>query len=591
IVSASSAEQAAWSPAKGPLVTQWTSEVTPEKVHPEYPRPQMVRSEWLNLNGLWDYAITAKDAARPTTWDGKILVPFCAESALSGVMKKVGRDKRLWYRRTVHIPESYAGGRLLLQFGAVDWDATVLVNDVEVGRHRGGYDPFTLDITEAVASRMGDDPEIVISVWDPTRGGPQPRGKQTENPNSIWYTAVTGIWQTVWIEPVPKASIDSLKIVPDVDAGVVRITVSARGVGRQAVVRIGGVGQTKLQGVTGKVGQEIALPVKDARLWSPDDPHLYEFDVQLLAEPKGNPVDVVRSYFAMRKIEMGKDAQGVNRLLLNGKALFQYGPLDQGWWPDGLYTAPTDEALRYDVEITKKIGMNMIRKHVKVEPARWYYHCDKLGMLVWQDMPNGDKHAGRGPKDITRTPESARQYELEWTRIMTAFGNHPCIVMWVPFNESWGQFDTPRITKMTRDLDPSRLVNHTSGWADRGLGDVKDIHRYPGPGIPKLEEKRAAVLGEFGGLGLPVQGHLWWDKKNWGYRKFKTAEELTAAYLKLMENLLPLVDKGLAAAVYTQTTDVEGEVNGLMTYDRALLKMDIDALKKAHEKLYNTDSP
>ena len=574
-----------WSPAKGPLVTHWASQVTPGKVHSEYPRPQMIRDEWMNLNGLWDYAITPKDDGRPEKWDGKILIPFCAESALSGVMKRVGRESRIWYRRSFEIRPAYRGKRILLHFGAVDWDTTVWINGAKAAEHRGGYDPFTIDITESA----GEKPcEVVLSVYDPTNGGTQPRGKQIDNPNSIWYSPVTGIWQTVWLEPVPKeAFIRSLKIVPDVDNGVVRITADVVGAGESGKIVFSqeAGGDLELDGVSGKPNEPIAVPVKNPRLWSPDDPHLYKIQV-LLMDGQAEPRDTVATYFAMRKIAVAKDARGVNRLLLNGKPLLQFGPLDQGWWPDGLYSAPTDEALRYDIEVLKKLGMNMIRKHVKVEPDRWYYHCDRLGMLVWQDMPNGDKHAGKGfAKGITRTPESARQYELEWTRIITALQNHPCIVMWVPFNESWGQFDTPRVTDMTRKLDPTRLVNSSSGWSDHGTGDVQDIHRYPGPGMARLEDKRAVVLGEFGGLGLPIEGHLW-SGKNWGYRSFKSPEELTAGYLDLITRLKPMVDQGLAAAVYTQTTDVEGEVNGLMTYDRAIIKMNVEQLQKAHQSLY-----
>jgi len=574
-----------WAPVKGSLTTRWTSDVKPTKVHSEYPRPQMVREEWMNLNGLWNFAIKPKAAGRPEKWDGLILVPFCVESSLSGVKKTVGRKNRIWYSRSFEVPSSYLDKRLLLHFGAVDWDATVWINGKEVAKHRGGYDPFTVDITEAAGDKTC---EVVLSVYDPTKGGYQPRGKQVDNPRGIWYTPVSGIWQTVWLEPVPKkAYIRSLKIVPDVDKGVVKITADVSGASATSkIVFSQKSGDLKLDGISGKPNKEILVPVKNARLWSPDNPYLYDIKVALV-EGDDKPGDSVKTYFAMRKIELAKDEQGINRLFLNGRALFQYGPLDQGWWPDGLYTAPTDEALRYDIELIKKLGMNMIRKHVKVEPDRWYYHCDKLGMLVWQDMPNGDKNAGKGfAKGITRTPESASQFHLEWTRIIKAFHNHPCIVMWVPFNESWGQFDTPRITKMTRKLDPKRLVNSVSGWSDHGTGDVLDIHSYPGPGMAKLEQKRAVVLGEFGGLGLPVKGHLWWDKKNWGYRSFKTREALTAGYLDLIVKLKPMVSKGLAAAVYTQTTDVEGEVNGLMTYDRAMIKMNVEKLQKAHKGLY-----
>ena len=588
--SAAAQDQSApvWSPGKGPLATRWTAAVTPQNVLPEYPRPQMVRDEWTNLDGLWDYAITPMTSDKPQQWDGSILVPFCVESALSGVMKTVGRENRLWYRHTFNVPSTYRGKRLLLHFGAVDWDTTVWVNGSEAGKHQGGYDPFTIDITAAAEAAAGKPCEVVLSVYDPTNGGTQPRGKQTDKPGGIWYSPVTGIWQTVWLEPVPKqTAIRSLTITPDTVTGVVRITAEVPGAAADAKIAFRPVvGDLHPDAITGRPNVEIGLPIKDAHLWSPDDPFLYEIKVVLL-DGHGAPIDVVKTYFAMRKIEVAADRQGINRLFLNGKPLFQLGPLDQGWWPDGLYTAPTDEALRSDIEVLKKLGMNMIRKHVKVEPDRWYYHCDKLGMLVWQDMPSGDKSVGKGAaKDITRAPESAQQYDLEWTRIITSLHNHPCIVMWVPFNEGWGQFDTPRVTAMTHQLDTTRLVNSASGWSDHGTGDVLDIHRYPGPGSAKPEKSRAVVLGEFGGLGLPLEGHLWWNKKNWGYRSFKTREDLTAGYLDLITKLKPLVAEGLAAAVYTQTTDVEGEVNGLMTYDRAIIKPNVEEVLKAHQAIY-----
>ncbi len=582
--------QAAWKPADGPLMTKWAKDVSPEKVHPEYPRPQMVRENWLNLNGLWDYAIKPKDASRPDSFDGRILVPFPVESALSGVMKPVGPDNRLWYRRTFTVPEKWTADkkRLLLHFGAVDWDATVWVNGKEVGNHKGGYDPFTFDITDALKS--DGDQEIVLSVWDPTDAGTQPRGKQVRKPGGIWYTAVTGIWQTVWLEPV-SAGIVQLRLTPDIDAGVLHVEVgSDKDEGEFTVEATAFVERRQIASATGSRDGKCDLSVPNPRLWSPDSPFLYDLKVALKRD--GKVVDEVKSYFAMRKIALGKDEDGTLRLFLNNKPLFQYGPLDQGWWPDGLYTAPTDEALKYDIEVTKKLGMNMARKHVKVEPDRWYYWCDKLGLLVWQDMPSGDRYIGTKDPDIVRTEESAKQFDTELTRIIQAFGNHPSIVMWVPFNEGWGQFDTPRVVDMIRKLDPTRLVNNASGWTDRGVGDVMDIHQYPGPAVPRIEEKRAVVLGEFGGLGLPLPGHTWQAEKNWGYRSYKTAEELTDAYLTLIRRLLPMTGQpGLSAAVYTQTTDVEVEVNGLMTYDRAIIKMDAERVAAANKGLYTPPQP
>ena len=572
-----------WKPADGPLMTKWARDVSPDNVHAEYPRPQMVRERWLNLNGLWDYAIRPKDDGQPKEFDGRILVPFPVESALSGVMKPVGPDNRLWYRRTLDIPKEWGeGNRILLNFGAVDWDTTVWVNGMKVGNHQGGYDPFTFDITHAL--RPAGPQEIVVSVWDPTDAGTQPRGKQVRRPHGIWYTAVTGIWQTVWLEPVNRRAIEGLKLTPDLDNAKLIVEIGTK-LTRSDIVTVEVWADGEMVAAVQALNH-IEVPIANPRLWSPDDPFLY--DVKITLGHFNLPVvhDEVQSYFGMRKISLEKDEEGINRLFLNGKPVFQYGPLDQGWWPDGLYTAPTDEALRYDVEVTRQFGMNMARKHVKVEPARWYYWCDKLGLLVWQDMPSGDGYIGPNDPDFQRTKESADQFELEWSRVIQAFYNHPSIVMWVPFNEGWGQYDTARIAEQTKKLDPTRLVNSASGWTDRGVGDVHDIHSYPGPSAPPVEEARAIVLGEFGGLGLPVRGHTWQDERNWGYRSYETREALTDAYLVLIGNLRPLIGGGLSAAVYTQTTDVEIEVNGLLTYDRAMIKMDAAKVRAANEKLY-----
>ncbi len=592
--------QAQWQPAKGPLLTRWAKDVTPEKAHPEYPRPQMVRSEWLNLNGLWDYAIQAREQSAPAQYQGKILVPFPVESALSGVMKRVSEKDQLWYHRTFTVPTAWQGKRVLLHFGAVDFEASVTVNGRDLGKHTGGYDGFSFDVTDAL--KPSGEQEIVVGVWDPTDAGTQPRGKQVRRPEGIWYTPTSGIWQTAWLEPVNDSHVAAVKVTPDVDQGAVTVETHVSGSARAVKVKVtvldGGksVSEAELEdrvsdrGTSGPAKPRIMLKVPKAKLWSPDQPFLYDLKVTVTAD--GKVSDQLTSYFGMRKIALGKDAEGTLRLFLNNKALFQYGPLDQGFWPDGLYTAPTDEALRYDIEITKKLGFNMARKHVKIEPDRWYYWCDKLGLLVWQDMPSGDRYIGPNDPDIKRTEASAAQFELETKRLIDGRGNHPCIVMWVPFNEGWGQYDTPRITEWIKNYDPTRLVNNTSGWSDRRVGDVMDIHVYPGPGAPAIEEKRAGVLGEFGGLGLPVSGHTWQEEKNWGYRSFKTPQELTEAYIGLIEKLHPLTGlPGLSAAVYTQTTDVEVEVNGLMTYDRAIIKMDAERITKANQRLYTASQP
>jgi len=576
------------SDAKGPagvsprLMTRWGEKVLPERVFPEYPRPQMTRKRWENLNGLWDYAIRPTGEPQPESFDGQILVPFPVESALSRVQKQVGGDKRLWYRRTVRLAEDWKNDRVLIHFGAVDWETTVWVNGKRVGQHRGGYDPFTFDVTDTL-DRQADEQEIVLSVWDPTDDGTQPRGKQRNQPHGIWYTPVTGIWQTVWLEPAPRTHIASLEIVPDVDRKTLSVKVNHRGA---ANVRLKATAPQLQASAEGGSGQPLELALERFELWSPDHPVLYDLTVAILDEDR--TIDRVDSYFAMRKIEIGPDQNGIPRILLNGEALFQYGPLDQGWWPDGLYTAPSDEALVYDLEVTKRLGFNMVRKHVKVEPQRWYWHCDRMGLLVWQDMPNGDAHA-RWPVDgveIERSAESIAQFEHELAALIDTHGNHPSIVVWVPFNEAWGQFKTVAWTDWIKRRDPTRLVISASGGNDFGVGDVRDIHVYPGPEGPPAEPVRAAVLGEFGGLGLPVKGHTWQDKKNWGYRSFQTRDALQDAYLQLMAQLRPLIESRLSAAVYTQTTDVEVEVNGLMTYDRRVLKYDADKLAAAHRGLY-----
>ncbi|MBC7855213.1 MAG: glycoside hydrolase family 2 [Pirellulaceae bacterium] len=587
------APAADWKPVPGPLATRWAKDVSPEKVHGEYPRPQMVRKDWTNLNGLWEYAIVSSEAGQPKEFTGKILVPFPVESSLSGVMKRVGPKEKLWYRRTLDVRKPKDAGRVLLHFGAVDWEAMVWVNGNEVAQHRGGYDPFSCDITDALAA---DKPsELLVSASDPTDASYQPRGKQIAKPHGIWYTPTTGIWQTVWLEVVPENYISALRITPDLDKSNVIFSVDyqlAAGKTTTLSAKVFAAGEevpfkhhSSIKDIISNRQISIwPVHIPNPRLWSPDSPFLY--DVTFTVAVDGKVVDEVRSYFAMRKISLGKDAQGITRILLNNKPLFQFGPLDQGFWPDGLYTAPTDEALRYDLEVTKKLGFNMVRKHVKVEPARWYHHCDKLGLLVWQDMPSGDKYIGPNDPDSQRTEESTKQFETEWAEIIKDFGNHPCIVMWVPFNEGWGQYDTARIAELTKKLDPTRLVNSASGWTDRKVGDVHDVHIYPGPGMPPLSEKRAAVLGEYGGLGLPLEGHTWQGKDNWGYRSYTNKEDLQRAYLQLTANLRPLIGKGLSAAVYTQTTDVEIEVNGLMTYDRAVLKFDEKQLAAAHARLY-----
>jgi beta-galactosidase/beta-glucuronidase len=577
-----------WKPVEGPLTTPWTAQVTPDNALPDYPRPQLTRSAWTNLNGLWDYAITPQDAPASSAFGGastgRILVPFPIESALSGVKRTVTPAQRLWYRRTFSAPALH-GNHLLLHFGAVDWRAEVMVNGIKIGQHQGGYDPFTFDITAALKPSLAAQ-ELVVSVWDPSDTGLQPRGKQVLTPKGIWYTSVTGIWQTVWLEPVPAAHIDSVQLTPDVDGHKLRLLVRASQPGTfTATATLHG---KPAGSITGKTDTAAGLPLSDLALWSPDTPTLYDLDIKLQSG------DSVKSYFGMRKIEVRKDQAGIDRLYLNNHPQFMIGPLDQGWWPDGLYTAPGSPAIRFDIETLKKLGYNMLRKHVKVEPATYYYWCDKLGIMIWQDMPSAMTAGGQSSVRAGSAADSvfpqadAANFEQELRAMLRNLESVPSIVAWVPFNEGWGEHDTVSILKMVKSLDPSRLVDGPSGWEDRGYGDMKDKHQYPGPGMFPVTPGRASVLGEFGGLGFPLEGHLWWtDARNWGYRTYTDLGALETAYEDLIAKLAPLVKQGLAAAIYTQTSDVESEVNGLMTYDRKVLKFDPAKVAPLHRRLTN----
>lgn len=580
--------QAQWKPAGDKIKTKWAEQVNPKNVLPEYPRPLMERSQWMNLNGEWEYAVRPVGATEPTTFDGNILVPFAIESSLSGVQKEVGEKNELWYKRVFTVPTAWKGKEVMLNFGAVDWKADVFVNDILIGSHKGGYTPFSFNITPYLNGKNLQ--KLVVRVWDSTDKGFQPRGKQTSNPEGIWYTSVTGIWQTVWIEPVAAAHITAVKAIPDIDHNVMNVTTATSCDCSSGIVSVQLLDKGKVvASAKGVQNQELRLVVSDPVLWSPSNPYLYDMKVSLTKG--GKILDEVKSYTAFRKISAQRDSKGIMRMFLNNKPVFQYGPLDQGWWPDGLYTAPTDDALAFDIQKTKDFGFNMIRKHVKVEPARWYYHCDRLGIMVWQDMPSGDMgnswqpHVYGGGTDKQRSAESIENYKQEWKEIMDFGMSNPCIVTWVPFNEAWGQFDTENVSAWTKAYDPSRLVNPASGGNYRMCGDMLDLHNYPNPSMYLFDPQRINVLGEYGGLGLPVEGHLWWNKRNWGYVQFKNGSEVTAEYVKLAGELRDLVSKGFSAGVYTQTTDVEGEVNGLMTYDRKVIKIDEAAVKAANQSV------
>lgn len=582
--------QAQWKPAGDKIKTKWAEQIDPQNVLPEYPRPQLERTDWVNLNGEWEYAIKPKGEVEPNSFDGNILVPFAVESSLSGVQKEVGENNELWYKRSFAVPANWKNKDVVLNFGAVDWKADVFVNDILIGSHQGGFTPFSFNITPYLTGKSNQ--KLVVRVWDPSDRGYQPRGKQTSNPEGIWYTPVTGIWQTVWLEPVATNHITSVKSIPNIDNGTMNVTVGTSQPCNTAVVEVKLLDKGQVvASAKGVQGKELRLAVQNPTLWDTSNPYLYDMKVSLTKD--GKVVDDVKSYTAFRKISSKRDANGIMRMQLNNKNLFQYGPLDQGWWPDGLYTAPTDEALLYDIVKTKDWGFNMIRKHVKVEPARWYYHCDKEGILVWQDMPSGDMgnqwapHTYNGGTDKERSSASIANYYQEWKEIMDLCVSHPSVVVWVPFNEAWGQFDTEKVAEWTKNYDPSRLVNPASGGNHRACGDILDLHNYPGPSMFLFDPQRVTVLGEYGGIGLPLENHLWWNKRNWGYVQFKNSDEVTAEYVKYANELKEMVDRGFSAAVYTQTTDVEGEVNGLMTYDRKEIKINEAAVKKANQAVIN----
>ena len=583
-----------WQPVRGNIMTRWSKDVSPENVWQEYPRPQMTRPDWLNLNGLWDFWITDKTKDVKRKLEGKILVPFPIESALSGVKHPLGNEELLWYQRSFSFPDTWRDKRVLLHFGAVDWQANVFIDNQLVGEHAGGYLPFWFDITNYL-DKGDSQHELLISVWDPTDTHWQQRGKQVLKPGTIWYTAVSGIWQTVWLEPVPQTYIAELKITPDLDIGSVRVKANRIGpeTGSGMIrVRVYDDGECVAEEKSENAAEDITVQIPNQKLWSPDSPHLYDVEVTVGG-------DQVGSYFGMRKFNL----EG-GRLCLNGAPLFQFGPLDQGYWPDGLYTPPSDEAMRRDIELVKNLGFNMVRKHVKVEPARYYYYCDRIGLIVWQDMPNGGNAVSEATSTMTmifgsrrrdrnyrysgREEAASRQdFHRELQEMVDHLYNFACIGMWVPFNEGWGQFDALETARWLKDYDPTRPVDHASGWFDQGGGDCKSIHIYKLKlQLVNPEHKRALVLSEFGGYSLKLADHLWIPDAEFGYKNYETSQALTNAYLDLLATQLkPWIMEGLSAAIYTQTTDVEVEANGFVTYDREVEKMDFAKIRLAHKEL------
>ena len=570
-----------WKMVAGGMATQWSKDVGPDTAWQEYPRPQFVRSDWKNLNGLWSYAVTAKDAAKPTEWKEQILVPFCPESALSGVGRLIEPTETLWYRRALPGPKE--SQRTLLHFEAVDYDATIFVNGQQIGTHRGGHTPFFFDITDALKA---NDNELLVKVYDATQGY-QLHGKQNLNPKGIWYTRVTGIWQTVWLENVAAAHLTDVDYACELASGALHITPKLSGAAQGTTVRaaVSFQGQPVAAGNGGN-NQRISLQIKEPKLWSPDSPNLYDVKLEVVGSD-GQVIDTVQSYTALRDFGRVQDAAGHWRFTLNGKPFFHWGPLDQGWWPDGLLTPPSDAAMLSDIEFLKAAGFNMIRKHIKVEPRRYYHHCDRLGMLMWQDQVSNGTGKNRdeqstsppwtrlqpNPVDAQWPQEAHEQFVLEYRRMVEHLRDVPCIASWVPFNEAWGQHRTMDVGKLAMELDPTRAINIASGGNFWPVGHVADEHKYPDPGFP-LGDARfndfIKVAGEFGGHGWPVKGHLWKEsEKNWGYGGLpKSMDEWKARYQKSLQILNDLRQQGIAGGVYTQTTDVEIEVNGLRTYDR-----------------------
>ncbi len=563
-----------WQMKQARIMTSWSEKIDPENVLPEYPRPQMVRGNWLNLNGIWDFTqANSYHSKRP--YDYKILVPFPMESAISGLkwtdLANQYGGKGYIYRRFFTIPENMKGKKILLHFGGVGCFSEIWIDEAKVGNHLGEYDPFYFDITSSLKTDR-EQHEISVVVQDYQNHGGTPTGKQKTNEKGIWYTPSTGIWQTVWLEAVNDVYIRKLDITPDIDKKEINITTFASSVSDSYNVELEIYDGEKLISKTSdvKTDKNKAIQIPDMKLWSPDNPFLYDLKINLYEN--GNLVDTVRSYFGMRKVNMGTFA-GRPCILLNNEYIFQHGVLDQGYWPDGIYTAPSDEALKYDLEVTKRLGMNMTRKHIKIEPARWYYHCDKLGLLVWQDMPtsSGDpKYAGMGTK--------RDNFHREMKLMIENLKNHPSIIMWVVYNEGWDQPADNAIVKQGVDIvraaDSTRLVNGTSGWRDIEYGDIKDTHWYPKPNLfPNHENKRAVVCGEYGGITLRIDGHQWLGGSNMTYTEVKTSDALKNTFNEHTDRVLTLGAEGICAAVYTQITDVEDEENGLMTYDRKVIKV------------------
>ena len=584
-------EKLKWCPAGNKIKTKWGKNLDPKKVWQEYPRPQLERKQWLNLNGIWSYSITDINSQKPDNFDGEILVPFSIESSLSGVMKSLNEKQILWYYKEFEIPDNWKDKNIIIHFNAVDWICELYINDNKIGKHSGGYSEFSFDITKNIKEGKN---KILLKVFDPSDKGYQAVGKQTLNPNVIWYTSISGIWQTVWLEPVNEIYIKKLEINNDYDKKEIKINVKLNLDEKLPLEASLLFKDDELMKLKGFSNSEIVFNIPDNLFhpWSPNEPNIYSFNINIF-DNNQKIIDSIVSYTTLRKVEQKKDKNGIYRIYLNNKQLFNMGTLDQGYWPDGLYTPPSEEAMIYDINKLKELGFNTIRKHIKIEPYRYYYYCDKIGMLVWQDMPSGDRQNNKweflklnAGDDVNRSEESKNNYYKEWSEIIDNLKFFQCIIVWIPFNEGWGQFDTEKVVEFTKKQDSARLINAASGGNHRICGNFLDLHSYPHPAQYLKVDNLINILGEFGGLALDIKGHTW-KEDNWGYKTCKSKEEVTEKYEEYI-NLLINSFKSFSAAIYTQTTDVEIEINGLITYDRAEIKVIEQRIKAANEKIINS---
>ena len=581
-----------WTQKGNFIKTKWGNNLDINNIWQEYPRPQLERKNWMNLNGLWSYSVTEKGITKPKSPDGAILVPFPIESSLSGVMRNFTPEQIIWYEKDFEIPEQWLDKNILLHFGAVDWKCDIYINEEKIGEHSGGYTAFYFDITDKIKKGIN---KLIVKVIDPTDKGYQPRGKQILGPYQIYYTPTSGIWQTVWLEPVKNDRIEDIEINNDFDNREIKINFRLNSEKRLKINLFIEYKDKFISLIEGTSNEIIIIKINedDFHEWSPSEPNIYIIKAKLFNDYH-QLIDSISTYTTIRKVEQKKDEKGFYRIFLNNKPFFNMGTLDQGYWPDGLYTPPSEEAMIYDIQKLKELGFNTIRKHVKIEPYRYYYECDKLGMLVWQDMPSGDQGKNKrdqkiinGGTDRQRSEISIKNYYIEWGEIIEKLKFFQCIIIWIPFNEAWGQFDTEKVVNFTREKDSTRLISPASGGNHRNCGNILDIHNYPHPSDFLKVNNSINVLGEYGGISLQIPEHIW-KNNTWGYFKSYSKDELTEIYEKYIDKLVNYTKNGTSAAIYTQTTDVETEINGLITYDREIVKVYEDRIKKANLKLINS---